>query len=208
MRPKEDPRRTGSSLGLVSSSCLLVEGGRDQGRVGPRSTGGEVQPVNEVLGVPCTPGVPVDEYGFVRIACNPVSQHLVVWRILVTVGHGRVHHQDLSRIRESLHHLVEILICDGAVVSYVQVHHLPESARGAKPLQDACGLGYLTAAARVDGGHSWYVFLERVDGTQHHRVSDGRHLTPGSGPATVGGPPSGRPARFPGRRGPVARVFL
>jgi hypothetical protein len=38
------------------------------------------------------------------------------------------------------------------------------SSPEARPLQDACGLGYLAAAARVDGGQFRYVVLEHVDG--------------------------------------------
>src|SRR5215212_1734146 len=139
-------------------------------------------------------GVPVDEHGFVLVARDPVRQHFVVWRPLVAVGYRGVHHEDLLRTREDLHHLVELSVGDDAVVAYVDDHHLPELAAGFELPEDAGGLGHLAVAAGVDSSQLRYVLLERVDGAEHHRVADGRNLASGIRARLA----RGRPAISPG----------
>src|SRR5215212_1023756 len=163
---------------LGEGSTFLKSGG-DQAGVGPGSLGGEMQAVPEVFGMAGALGVPIDEHGFILVARDPVRQHLVVRRPRVAVGHRGVHHEDLIRVREDLHHLVELSVGYDAVVAYVDDHHLPEVAAGAELPEDAGGLGHLSAAAGVDGGQFRYVFLESVDGAEHHGVADGRHLASG-----------------------------
>jgi hypothetical protein len=112
--------------------------------------------------------VPVDQRR-VGIPLHTAGDHFIV-RLLPAPGHLNVNENDDAPVRQRLHHGVELIRSECAVVADVNYHRVAQRLRASSLLQDVKGRLCLTPDRRVDvgardGGG------EGRRGAHHHRIA-------------------------------------